>query len=195
MQQAVLMHTSVGRQSLLEAQVRLLQHGRMQRLRPSTVLMQEHSFLVFVHATSHPGLVSVGHIGAASASRAAAPSPATPNNAAPANLSARRLVMVPLAYPRAKSSKGLPDAVARSSISSPPPVHRAGPFGVISTLFPGKSGMNHWLTSENPVQAKFREDLFYAFRRVGLPQERGDSPAGIIHSGRNRIENKGGEHR
>src|SRR5215208_7328779 len=123
-QHPVFMQTSPLRHWLELLQVRRLQHLYTQTLLPSVVLMQAHCFVVFVHATTHPDLVSGGHVGrAASASRAATPSPpATPNSAAPANLSARRLVMVPLANPLAKSSKGRPDLVAASSsISSPPP--------------------------------------------------------------------------
>jgi hypothetical protein len=134
-QHPVFMHTSPLRHWLELLQLRRLQHLFTQTLLPSVVLMQAHCFVVFVHAATHPDLVSGGHVGAASASRAATPSPATPNSAAPANLSARRLVMVPLANPLANSSKGRPDpVVANLSISSPPPVRRAGPFGVTKII-------------------------------------------------------------
>jgi hypothetical protein len=112
--------------------------------------MQAHSLLVFVHCTSHPGLVSRGHVGAASASLAAAPSPATPNSDAPANLSARRLVMVPLANALAISSKARPDRVISCLfISSPLPKRRASPFSVGIVLCPDELAMNHWPTSKN----------------------------------------------
>src|SRR5215217_8232987 len=122
-QHPVLMQTSPLRHWLELVHVRRLQHLFTQTLLPSVVLMQAHCFVVFVHATTHPVLVPAGHVGgAALASLAATPSPpATPNSAAPANLSARRLVMVPLANSLAKSSKGRPDLVAASSSTSSPP--------------------------------------------------------------------------
>ena len=137
-QHPLLMHTSPRRHWLELLQLRREQHLFTQTLSPSVVLMQAHCFVVFVHATTHPVLVSGGHVGggAASASRAATPSPpAIPNSAAPANLSARRLVMVPLANPLANSSKERHDpVVASSSISSPPPVRRVDPFRVTKVI-------------------------------------------------------------
>jgi hypothetical protein len=142
-------------------QVWRLQHLCTQALLPSVVLMQEHCFVVFVHATTHPGLVSAGHVGAASASRVAAPSPATPNSAAPTNLSARRLVMVPLANPIAKSSKVRPDVVASSSISSSPPMRRAGPFGVMKSysLMNRRLIIGQYLRSGTPADTPIQGSL------------------------------------
>jgi hypothetical protein len=103
-QQPVLMQTSVRRQSSPELHLRPLQHGCTQLLRPETVLMQKHSFLVFLHSLRHPE-PRRGHLGAAAASLAATPSPAAPSTLAAANRSALRREMVRLAGALVRLSK------------------------------------------------------------------------------------------
>jgi hypothetical protein len=87
-----------------EVHVRSLQQGCTQRLRPEAVLMQKHSFLVFLHLLWQPA-PRRGHVGAAWAAFADPSSPAAPNSDAPANLRARRREMFSLANALAKSSK------------------------------------------------------------------------------------------
>jgi hypothetical protein len=88
-------------------QGRLLQQGCTHRLLPERVLMQKHSFGVFVHLLAQllMGGPLRGHVGAAWAAFAEPRSPAAPKSDAPANLRARRREMAPLANPLAKSSK------------------------------------------------------------------------------------------
>jgi hypothetical protein len=87
--------------------VRSLQQGCTQRFLPETVLMQKHSFLVFVHFLSQllMGGPLLGHIATAWAAFADPSSPAAPNSDAPANLRARRREMFSLANALARSSK------------------------------------------------------------------------------------------
>jgi hypothetical protein len=101
------MHTSPLRHCPVLVQVRPLQQGCTQRFLSEAVLMQKHSFGVFVHRLSQllMGGPLRGHVAAAWAAFAEPSSPAAPNSDAPANLRARRREMAPLANPLAKSSK------------------------------------------------------------------------------------------
>jgi hypothetical protein len=85
-------------------QGRPLQHGYTQRLLSETVLMQKHTFEVFLHRLSQLA-PRRGHVGAAWAGLGNEASPTALTRDAPANLRARRREMVPLANPLAKSSK------------------------------------------------------------------------------------------
>jgi hypothetical protein len=102
-----------------EVHVLPLQQGCTQRFLPETVLMQKHIFLVFLHRLSQllMGGPLRGHVGAASASLVAAPSPAAPSALAAANCSALRREIVLLARAVVRLSKSWVDTT-----SAPPPL-------------------------------------------------------------------------
>ena len=124
------MQTSVRRQSSAELHLRPLQHGCTQRLRPETVLMQKHSLFVSLHRVSQPE-PRRGHLGAASASLAATPSPAAPSMLAAANRSALRREMVRLARALVRLSKSSLDTTSRHERS--PRSARSSPDRALDT--------------------------------------------------------------